>query len=124
VKANWLHRKGLNGRTRKILAKIMSEFQFNKKTMDYSTWKSAKWGVCLLWGTFDLQNGTFGPLGLTSSITKVLTDVHELYWQKLSQNFRLSKSLWNIAHDNRQNWGFSCSGSHLIFKMGHFGHVG
>jgi len=42
--ANWLHSKGINGHPRKILAKIISEFQITKKFMDYSTRKSAKWG--------------------------------------------------------------------------------
>jgi len=184
VKVNWLHSKGLNGRTRKILAKIMSEFQINKKYMDYSTRKLAKWGVYLLWGTFDLQNGTFWPRGLTRSIAKVLTDVHDKFrqklcrnswspkspwtstrksaklevfllwvtfdlqngtfwprgliwsisnvltdvhdkfWQKLCRNSRSPKIPWTIAHENRQNWGVSCSGEHLTFKMGRFGREG
>jgi len=37
----------------------MLEFQITKYSIHYSTRKSAKWGVYLLWGTFDLYNGTF-----------------------------------------------------------------
>jgi len=85
----------------------MSEFQINKKYMDYSTRKLAKWGVYLLWGTFDLQNGTFWPCGLTGSIAKVLTDVHEIFWQKLCRNFRSPKIPWTISHDNWQNEGLT-----------------
>ena len=124
VKANWLQRKGLNGCSWKNLAKIMSEFQITKKCMDYSTRKSAKWGVYLLWGTFDLQNGTFWPWGLTGSIAKRLTDVHEINWQKLCRNFRSPKCPWSIAHDNRQNEGFTWSGADLTLKMGWFGRDG
>jgi len=120
VKAKWLHSKGLNGRQRKILAKIMSEFQITKNSMDYNTRKSAKWGVYLLWGTFELENGTFWSLGLTGSIAKVLTDVHEIFWEKLCQNFRSRKSPWTIAHKSRQNGGFTCSGAHLTFILRHF----
>ena len=50
--------------------------------MDYNTRKSAKLGVFLLWVTFDLQNETFWLSGLTGSIAKVLTDVHEKIFNK------------------------------------------
>jgi len=39
----------------------MSEFIFTKKYVDYNTRISAKWGVYLLWGIFDLENGMFYP---------------------------------------------------------------
>jgi len=124
VKSNWLHSKGRNGRPRKILAKNYVRIQITKKYMDYSTRKSAKWGVYLLWGTFEFQNGTFWPWGLTGSTAKVLTDVHEIFWQKLYQNSRSSKSLWTISHENRQNGGFTLSGVHLTLIMGRFGREG
>jgi len=63
VKANWLNSKGLNGRPLKILAKIMSEFQITKKSMHYSTRKSAKWGVYLLWAHLTFIMGCFGREG-------------------------------------------------------------
>jgi len=61
--ANLLHRKGLNGRPRKILAKIISEFQITKKSMDYSTRKSAKWVDYLLWAHLTFIIGRFGREG-------------------------------------------------------------
>jgi len=87
VKANWLISKGLNGRTRKILPKIMSEFQITKKSMNYSTRKLDKWGVYLLWGTFDLCNGKFWSCGPTDSRAKVLTDVHKNFFAKMRSKF-------------------------------------
>jgi len=87
----------------------------------YSTRILAKLGVYLLWGIFDLQKETFYPWRLTGSIAKVLTDVHEKFWQKWGRNSRSPKSPWTIAHDNRQNGRFTWSGEHLTFKMGCFG---
>jgi len=40
---------------------MRSEFQITKKAMDYSTRKSAKWGVYVLRILFDLENGPFWP---------------------------------------------------------------
>jgi len=36
------------------MAKIMSEIQIIKKSLDYNTQKLAKLGIFLLWGKFDL----------------------------------------------------------------------
>ncbi|KAG5572582.1 hypothetical protein H5410_062348 [Solanum commersonii] len=120
------------------------KFWITKKSMDYSTRKSAKWGVCLLRGSFDLENrpvwlsgptvsiakGSFDlkngqvwtsrPIG---SISKVLTDIHEYFWQKLHQNSKSPKYPWTIAHENRQNKGLSCFGARLTLKMGRFGRL-
>jgi len=41
----------------------MSEFQINKKYMDYSTRKLAKWGVYLLWALLTYKMGRFGRVG-------------------------------------------------------------
>jgi len=105
--SNWIHTWGLNGRPRKFLTIIMSELQITKKSVDYSTRESAKWGVYLLWGTFDLCNRKFLSCGLTGTRAKVLTDVHRNFWKKWGQNSRSPKSPWTIAHDNRQNSGFT-----------------
>ncbi|KAG5607803.1 hypothetical protein H5410_029295 [Solanum commersonii] len=37
---------------------MRSELQITKKSMDYITRKSEKCGVYLIWGPFDLENGT------------------------------------------------------------------
>ena len=58
----------------------------------------------MLWGTFDLYNETFWPLGLTGSIGKVLTDVHKKFWQKLYQNSTSPKSLWATSHEKSTKW--------------------
>jgi len=63
--------------------------------MDYSTRKSAKWGVCLLRVTFDLENGPFWPWRPTGSIGKVLTDVQVKFWQKWGQNSVSPKRMVN-----------------------------
>jgi len=70
----------------KILAKIMSEYQITKMSMDYSIQKLAKLGFFFLWGTFDVYNRKFWPLELTGSISRVLTDVHKIFWHKLCRN--------------------------------------
>ena len=85
----------------------MSELQITEKSKDYNTRKLAKWGVYLLWDTFDLYNGTFWSSGLTGSIAKALTDVHENFLQKRCWNSRSPKSPRTIAHDNWQNEGFT-----------------
>ncbi|KAG5576380.1 hypothetical protein H5410_056514 [Solanum commersonii] len=36
---------------------------------------------------------------------------------KKSQKFGLPKDPWTIAHENLQNWGFTCSGDHLTMKI-------
>ncbi|KAG5588774.1 hypothetical protein H5410_049208 [Solanum commersonii] len=61
---------------------MRSELWITKKSIDYSTQKLTKWGVALLRGSFDLENGSFSLRGPTSSIAKVLTDVHEKIQQK------------------------------------------
>lgn len=43
--------------------------------------KSVKQGVHLLRGLFDLENGSFWPLGLNGSRTKVLTNVYKKFWR-------------------------------------------
>jgi len=73
--------------------------------------------------TFDFQNGTFFPRGLTRSIANVQTDVHE-YSDKNYFGIPDHQKVHGLAPENRQNWRFSCSGSHLTFKMGRFGRVG
>ncbi|KAG5576311.1 hypothetical protein H5410_056445 [Solanum commersonii] len=55
-----------------------STAKITKRFADY-TQKSAKSGVCLLWGSFDLENRSIFPSGPTSSIAKVLTDVHKKF---------------------------------------------
>ena len=86
--------------------------------------KIVKMGGLPALGIFDLQNGTFWPWGLTGPIAKVLTNVHEIFLQKLCRSFRWPKSPWTIAHDNRQNKGFTWSGEDLTLKMGWFGREG
>ncbi|KAG5569187.1 hypothetical protein H5410_058953 [Solanum commersonii] len=54
--------------------------------MDYSTRKSAKQGVYLLRGSFDLENGPIFPFEPTGFITKVLTDVHENFGKNDAKN--------------------------------------
>ena len=83
----------------------MSEFQITKKSVDYSTQKSAKWWVYLIRGTFDIYNATIWSWGLTGSTAKVLTDVHEIFWQKLCRKSKSPKIPWTTAHENRENWG-------------------
>ena len=51
--------------------------RITQKMVSYSTQNSLKWGVCLLWGLFDLLNGLDGPWGKTVYIDKVLTDIHK-----------------------------------------------
>ncbi|KAG5611834.1 hypothetical protein H5410_023115 [Solanum commersonii] len=58
--------------------------------VNYSTRKSAKKGVYLLRGLFDLYNG----------------------------------SQWTIAHNNRQNGEFTCTGACLTLKIGRFDREG
>ncbi|KAG5576369.1 hypothetical protein H5410_056503 [Solanum commersonii] len=58
------------------------EIWITKRSMDYITGKLAKWGVYLLRGLFDLENGPICPSGLTNSIVKVSTDVHKKIQQK------------------------------------------
>ncbi|KAG5598144.1 hypothetical protein H5410_039376 [Solanum commersonii] len=78
----------------------------HQKFMGYSTQKWAKWGVYLLRGSVDLENGPFWQLGRTGSIDKI------------------AKNPWTIAHENWQNKGCSCSGNRLTLKMGYFGRQG
>jgi len=92
----------------------------HQKVHGHSTWKLAKLGIFQLWGTFDLQNGTFLPWGLNDSISKVLTEVHENIFQKWCRNSESPKSPWTTAHDNRQNGEHTRSGAQLTFKMGRF----
>ena len=47
-----------------------------QKMVCYSTRKSSKWGVCVLRGLFDLQNGLDWMYGPTGCIDEVLMDVH------------------------------------------------
>ena len=76
VRSNRMHRQALDGRPQKILA-FWRWNPNHPKMVYYSTRKSSKWGVCPLWGSFDLQNGSDGPWGPTGCIDKVLTDVHK-----------------------------------------------
>jgi len=104
VRANWLHNKALNRLPRKILAKIMSEFQITKKSINYSTRKSAKCGVYLIRGTFDLQNGMYWPWGLTGFIAKVLTVVHEKFGKIMSE-FQITKKSMDYRTRKLAKWG-------------------
>ncbi|KAG5576319.1 hypothetical protein H5410_056453 [Solanum commersonii] len=54
--------------------------------MDYSTRKLVKQGFYPLRGSFDLENGPVCPFGPTDSFAKVLTDVHEIFWQNDVRN--------------------------------------
>jgi len=48
--------------------------------------KIGKMGCLPALGSFDLKHETFWPSGLTGSIAKVLTVIHEKFWQKLCRN--------------------------------------
>jgi len=111
--ANRLHREGLNEPTGKILAKIRLEFQITKKYMDNSTRKSAKWGVYLLQGSFDLENGLFWLWRPTGSIGMVLTYVHVKFWQKWGRNSGSPKKMVNYSTWKSVKEGFTCSGCRL-----------
>ena len=60
--------------------------RITQKMVCYSTRKSLKWGVCLLWGSFDPLNGPDNPWCPTVCIDKVLTDVHEKIWHFWRRN--------------------------------------
>ncbi|KAG5576471.1 hypothetical protein H5410_056605 [Solanum commersonii] len=66
----------------KFSIKMTSKILMTKRSMDYSTQKVAKLGVYSLWDSFDLENGMIFPSEPIGSIAKVLTDVHEIFWQK------------------------------------------
>ena len=124
MRDNVLPSEGLDDRPRKIWKKLCRTSRSPKSPWNRAHENRQNWGVLLPWVTFDLQNETFWPRGLTGSIAKVLTNVHEKFAQKLCRNSSSPKSPWTIAHENRQNWGVSCSGAHLTFKMGRFGREG
>jgi len=98
----------------------MSELQITKKSVDYNMRKSAKIGVFPALG--HIWPLKWDVLGVNSNWinSKGITDVHEKFWQKLCQNSWSPKSPWTIAHENRQNEGFTWSGAYLILKMGWF----
>ncbi|KAG5604939.1 hypothetical protein H5410_026431 [Solanum commersonii] len=54
----------------KIFGLFDVEIRIIKKFMDYSIRKLVKWGVCLLRGSFDLENVSVWRSGPTSSISK------------------------------------------------------
>ena len=62
------------------------EIWITQKMVCYCTWKSSKWGVCSLRGSFDLPNGSYKPLWLIICIEKVLTDVLEKIWHFWRRN--------------------------------------
>ncbi|KAG5576292.1 hypothetical protein H5410_056426 [Solanum commersonii] len=68
--------------------------------MDYSTRKSAKHGVYLLLGLFNDENGLVCPSGLIGSITKVLTDVHQKIWQKMTSKIWITKRSMDYSEGN------------------------
>ena len=72
-----MHRKSSSWTFTKKFGIFDVGIQITQKMVCYSTWKSLKWGVCTLWGSFDLQNGSNGPWGPTRCIDKVLKDVHK-----------------------------------------------
>lgn len=91
------------------------------KFMDYSTLKSVIWGIYLLWGLLDHQNGPFWPSRPTGSIANIIMNVHKKFRQKRRQNSLSPKRSWAIAYENRQNEMFTWSGARLTFKMDSFG---
>ncbi|KAG5576377.1 hypothetical protein H5410_056511 [Solanum commersonii] len=122
---------------------MMSEIRITKRSMDYSTRKSAKWvfsphrgsfdlengpiwpsgptgSIAKLGGSFDLENGLVYPLGPTDSKTKVLAYVHKKIWQKRHRKFESPKESWTIAQENWQNEGFDYFGERLTLKMDQF----
>ncbi|KAG5607749.1 hypothetical protein H5410_029241 [Solanum commersonii] len=57
-------------------------------------------------GSFDHENGRFCPWEPTGSITKVLADIYENFWQKSRQNFDHQKSKeYSIRKSTK--WGTS-----------------
>jgi len=114
---------GITGSLAKVLTVVHEIFFKNyvvnpdhQKVYGLQHTKIGKIWVFLLWVTFDVQNRKFWPRGLSRSIAKVLTDVHEKFWQKLCRNSRSPKCPWTIAHENRQNYGFSCPGHIWLLK--------
>ncbi|KAG5576340.1 hypothetical protein H5410_056474 [Solanum commersonii] len=63
------------------IAKHQKSISPKDRSMDYSTQKLAKRVVYPLPGSFQMENRPDCPSGTTSSITKVLTDVHKIFQQ-------------------------------------------
>ena len=86
VRANRMHRKS-SWRMSKINFGILDVgIWITQKMVCYSTWKSSKWGVCSLRGSFDPPNGPDKPWWPTVCIDNVLTDVHEQIWHFWRRN--------------------------------------
>ncbi|KAG5576298.1 hypothetical protein H5410_056432 [Solanum commersonii] len=82
---------------------MTSKIQITKRFMESRKQKLAKPRSYPLRGLFDLENGSVCPSGPIDSIAKKSGS---------------PKDPWTIAHDNRQNGGFTRSGDHLTLKMG------
>ena len=65
--------------------------------------------VYLLWGSFELESGPICSSRPTSSITKVLTDVHENFKEKHDEISNHQKFI-NYNTRNRQNGGLPALG--------------
>ena len=90
----------------------------------YSTRKSSKWGVCSLWGSFDLQNGSDGPWGTTRCIEKVLDGRPQKFLAFLMSESGSPNKWFPIARENRQNEGYARFGARFTLKMGQTGFEG
>ena len=100
--------KVLTGVHENFWQKWHRNFGSPKKMINYSTQKSVKWGVYLLWGFFDLENGSFGSCAPTKSIANFLLGVHKKFGK---MNVRIpdhQKRWWTVAHKNWQNKGCTC----------------
>jgi len=111
VRANWIHSYVLTDVHENFWQKLCRKSISPKSPWTIAHENRQNRGVYLLCSTFDLQNGTFWPRGLTGCIAKVLTVVHEKFWLKLFRKSRSPKSSWTIPHENRQYWGFSALGN-------------
>ena len=96
VRAKRMHKQGLDRCPKKIGIFVVG-IRITQKMVCFSTRKSSKWGVCSLWGSFNLQNGSDRPWGPTWCIDKVLKDVHQKIWHFWRRNLDHPKNQTKVV---------------------------
>ena len=78
--------------------------RITQKIVCYSTRKSAKRGICVFWGSIDLENGSYCSWWKTGCIDKVLTDVQKDFWH-FDVEIQITQKMVLYSTRKSSKWG-------------------